>query len=101
MTGNAVCNEESWILISPVCIGAACCCSYCRRAAGEEGPADRVFIVVRSSYLVGGADIPQIQGLRDGLKNNGYIQGRNLDLQVSAKETYEEYRPLIESYKEK
>jgi putative tryptophan/tyrosine transport system substrate-binding protein len=51
--------------------------------------------------VVGGADIAQIKGLRDGLKELGYIQGKNLALEVSAKETYEEYRPLVESYKEK
>ena len=51
--------------------------------------------------VVGGADIPQIRGLRDGLTNYGYIQGKNLDLEISAKETYDGYRPLIKSYKEK
>jgi putative tryptophan/tyrosine transport system substrate-binding protein len=51
--------------------------------------------------VVGSADIPQIKGLRDGLKELGYIQGKNIALDVSAKETYEEYRPLVKSYKEK
>jgi putative ABC transport system substrate-binding protein len=66
-------------------------------AQGQQpGKVYRVGVLV-----VGGADIPQINGLRDGLKTYGYIQGKNLDLQVSAKETYDEYRPLIISYKEK
>jgi putative ABC transport system substrate-binding protein len=51
--------------------------------------------------VVGGADIPQIKGMRDGLNNHGYVQGKNLDLEISAKETYEEYRPLVKHYKEK
>ena len=50
--------------------------------------------------VVGSADIPQIKGLRDGLKELGYVDGKNLVLEVSAKETYEEYRPLVKSYKE-
>jgi putative ABC transport system substrate-binding protein len=69
-------------------------CSFAE--AQQPGKVYRVGVLV-----VGGANIPQIQGLRDGLKTYGYIQGKNLDLQVSAKETYDEYRPLVESYKEK
>jgi putative ABC transport system substrate-binding protein len=51
--------------------------------------------------VVGSADIPQINGLRDGLKELGYVQGKNLALDVAAKESYEEYRPFVKSYKEK
>jgi putative tryptophan/tyrosine transport system substrate-binding protein len=51
--------------------------------------------------VVGSAEIPQIKGLRDGLNELGYIPGKNLALDISAKETYEEYRPLVKSYKEK
>ncbi len=65
-------------------------------AAGQQSKIHRVGVLV-----VGGSDIPQISGLRDGLKNYGYVQGKNLDLEVSAKETYDEYRPLIKAYKEK
>lgn len=66
-------------------------------AQGQQpGKVYRVGVLV-----VGGANIPQIQGLRDGLKTYGYIQGKNLDLEVSAKETYDEYRSLVKSYKEK
>jgi putative tryptophan/tyrosine transport system substrate-binding protein len=51
--------------------------------------------------VVGSANIPQINGLRDGLKELGYVQGKNLALDIEAKESYEEYRPLVKSYKEK
>ena len=51
--------------------------------------------------VVGSADIPQIRGLRDGLNELGYIPGKNLALDVLAEETYEEYRPLVRSYKAK
>jgi putative tryptophan/tyrosine transport system substrate-binding protein len=71
---------------------ALCSAAY----AQQPGKIYRVGVLV-----VGGADIPQIKGLRDGLTDYGYIQGKNLDLEVSAKETYDEYRPLVKSYKEK
>src|SRR3989442_1181904 len=32
--------------------------------------------------VVGSADIPQIMGLRDGLRELGYIQGKNLALDI-------------------
>ena len=51
--------------------------------------------------LVGSADIPQIKGLRDGLKELGYSQGNNIALDIAAKDTYDELRPLIKGYKEK
>ena len=51
--------------------------------------------------VVGSAEIPQIKGLRDGLSELGYIPGKNLALDVLAEETYEEYRPLVRSYKAK
>ena len=70
--------------------------ALCSSAEAQQAKVYRVGVLV-----VGGADIPQIKGLRDGLKNHGYIQGKNLDLEVSAKESYDDYRPLIKSYKEK
>ena len=51
--------------------------------------------------VVGSAEIPQIKGLRDGLSELGYVPGKNLALDVLAEETYEEYRPLVRSYKAK
>jgi len=51
--------------------------------------------------VVGSADIPQIKGVRDGLQELGYIQGKNLALDIVAKDSYAELRPLVKSYKEK
>jgi putative tryptophan/tyrosine transport system substrate-binding protein len=51
--------------------------------------------------LVGTTDIPVLSGLRDGLKDFGYVQGKNMSLDVSAKANYDELRPLVKSYKEK
>ena len=70
--------------------------ALCFSAEAQQAKVFRVGVLV-----VGGADIPQIKGLRDGMKDFGYIEGKNLDLEVSAKENYDAYRPLIKSYKEK
>jgi ABC-type uncharacterized transport system substrate-binding protein len=67
----------------------------------SDSQAQQITIYRVGVMVVGSADIPQIKGLRDGLNELGYIPGKNLALDVSAKEAYEEYRPLIKSYKEK
>jgi putative ABC transport system substrate-binding protein len=84
------------ILLFSVSSLCACFLVFGRFAEAQQAKFYRVGVLV-----VGGADIPQIKGLRDGLKSHGYIQGKNLDLVISAKETYDEYRPLVKSYKEK
>ena len=73
----------------------------CFLAFGTLAEAQQAKLYRVGVLVVGGADIPQITGLRDGLNNHGYVQGKNLDLEISAKETYEEYRPLVKNYKEK
>jgi putative tryptophan/tyrosine transport system substrate-binding protein len=35
---NDVCDEKSWDVSSPLCSGAACCCSHSRGAAAEKIP---------------------------------------------------------------
>jgi putative tryptophan/tyrosine transport system substrate-binding protein len=51
--------------------------------------------------MLGGPDIPEIKGLRDGLKEAGYVEGRNLILDFPAKETYDELLPITKAYIEK
>ena len=51
--------------------------------------------------LLGSPDIADMKGLRDGLKKAGYIEGKNLLLDIAAKETYDELRPIAKSYVEK
>jgi putative ABC transport system substrate-binding protein len=84
------------ILLFSVSFVCVCFLVFGTFAEAQQAKVYRVGVLV-----VGGADIPQIKGLRDGLKSHGYIQGKNLDLDISAKETYDEYRPLVKSYKEK
>ena len=67
--------------------------------SGSQAQQGRVFRV--GVMVVGSPDIPQIKGLRDGLKELGYIPGKNLALDVSAEETYDQYRPLVKSYERK
>ena len=69
--------------------------ALCAFAQAQQGKIYRVGVLV-----VGGAEIAQIKGLRDGLKELGYTQGKNLALEVSDKETYEEYAPIVKRYKE-
>ena len=50
---------------------------------------------------IGSPDIPAMKGLRDGLKEAGYVEGKNLILDVSAAETIDELRPIAKAYIEK
>jgi len=50
---------------------------------------------------LGSPDIPDIKGLRDGLKEAGYVEGKNLILDIAAKETFDELRPTAKAYVEK
>ena len=51
--------------------------------------------------MIGSPDRPQINGLRDGLKELGYVEGKNLLLDIPAKETIDELRPIAKAYIEK
>ena len=81
-----------------VSVGFLCARFVAFGALAEAQPA-RVYRL--GVLVVGGADIPQVMGLRDGLKSHGYIQGENLDLEIAAKANYDEYGPLVKTYKEK
>jgi ABC-type uncharacterized transport system substrate-binding protein len=43
----------------------------------------------------------EISGIRDGLKDAGYIEGKNLLLDVGIAKSYDALRPIIQSYIEK
>ena len=84
------------ILLYSVGVLYACFVVFGTFAEAQQGKFYRVGVLV-----VGGADIPQIKGLREGLKNYGYIQGKNLDLEISAKETRMNIVPLLKATKTK
>jgi len=45
-------------------------------------------------------DTPVLKGFRDGLKEIGYIEGKNLVLDIPVKKTYDELRPIAKLYRE-
>ena len=51
--------------------------------------------------MIGSLNIPAMKGLRDGLKELGYVEGKNLLLDIPAKETIDELRPMAKAYIEK
>ena len=51
--------------------------------------------------MIGSPNIPAMKGLRDGLKELGYVEGKNLLLDIPAKETIDELRPMAKAYIEK
>jgi ABC-type uncharacterized transport system substrate-binding protein len=46
-------------------------------------------------------DTLETKGVRDGLKDAGYVEGKNLVLDISVKQNYEELRPIAKAYVEK
>jgi len=46
-------------------------------------------------------DLSTIRGLRDGLKEAGYIEGQNLQIHLSNVKTYDHLRPIAKDYVEK
>jgi ABC-type uncharacterized transport system substrate-binding protein len=70
---NEARNEESWLVINPGCSDAACCCRHSRRAAANENP--------RIGYLSttsASANSPRVEPFRDGLRELGYVEGKNI-----------------------
>src|SRR5262245_12591430 len=57
--------------------------------------------VYHVGVLTLGDNTPQTTGLRDGLKEAGYVAGKNLVMDISVKANYDELRPIAKSYVEK
>ena len=51
--------------------------------------------------MLGSPDIPTMKGLRNGLKEAGYVEGKNLILDAPAIETIDELRSIAKAYIEK
>src|SRR6266480_5051098 len=46
-------------------------------------------------------DTPETKGVRDGLKDAGYVEGKNLVLDIAVKQNYDELRPIAKGYVKK
>ena len=57
--------------------------------------------VYHVGLLTLGSPGPLLKGLRDGLKEVGYIEGKNLVLDIQAMENYDQIRPIAKAYTEK
>jgi putative tryptophan/tyrosine transport system substrate-binding protein len=57
--------------------------------------------VYHVGVLTVGDNTPQTTGLRDGLKEAGYVEAKNLVLDISVKANYDELRPVAKAYVEK
>src|SRR5437867_1571169 len=57
--------------------------------------------IYRVAVLMIGRYVPEMKGLRDGLKEAGYVEGKNLILDFSVMETHDELRPIAKTYIEK
>ena len=45
--------------------------------------------------MIGSPDIPEMKGLRDGLKESGYVEGKNLILDIPSEGNHDELRRLL------
>jgi putative ABC transport system substrate-binding protein len=75
------------ILMTPLVSGAV--------AVQKQSRVYRVGIL-----FVGSADYPALKGLREGLEEAGYLEGKNLILDMSLKKSYDELRPIARAYEE-
>ena len=66
-------NEEGCGAINPCCSGVACSWSDSRGAAAEESPADRISRCVSPSAIAA-----RIEAFRQGLRELGYVEGKNI-----------------------
>jgi ABC-type uncharacterized transport system substrate-binding protein len=70
-------------------------------ASANVADAQKTGKIFRVGVLTVGTPVPLVKGLRDGLKEAGYVDGNNLFLDISAKENYNELRPTAKVYVDK
>jgi putative ABC transport system substrate-binding protein len=65
-------------------------------AGAEETAARRVGVL-----FIGAPITPEIGGLREGLREAGYVEGKNLQLELSRSKAYEELKPAAKTFKDR
>ena len=55
---------------------------------------------INQANIAQSTDSTVLKGLRDGLKEAGYVEGKNLILDIPLKRTYEDLRSLAKEYRE-
>jgi putative tryptophan/tyrosine transport system substrate-binding protein len=70
--------------------------SVCLPAQAQQGKVYRVGVLFSGSL-----NASSLMGLRDGLKEAGYLEGKNLLLDIPVTKTLEEIRPIVKGYTEK
>ena len=68
---------------------------------GDVAQAQQPRVYSVGLVLLGNTFTDEVRGLRDGLKDAGFIEGKNLLFDVGVAKTYEGLRPIIQSYIEK
>ncbi len=65
------------------------------QAQAQQAKVHRVVVLTSPGSQEGH---PNLKGLRDGLREAGYIEGKNLQLNIPSVKTYDELRPIAEEY---
>ncbi len=71
--------------------------AFVQLAEAQQGKVYRVGLL----FIGGRPDTPALKGLRDGLKEAGYIEGKNLALDMPQNKTSDELPPIAKVYREK
>jgi putative ABC transport system substrate-binding protein len=83
-------------LRSALCLAGAMLLALCVSVNAQQSRVYRVGLVSLGSSINA-----EITGLRDGLKEAGYIEGKNMIFDIGVAKSYDELRPVVLSYVEK
>jgi len=79
-------------------VAVALILAFSHLAQAQQGKIYRVGVLAQPGKA---EERPQTKGLRDGLTELGYVEGKNLRLNIPNVKTYDELRPIAKGYVEK